>query len=81
MDAPDIIVRPVHYAQYQIEPIEFIMQNDLPFYKGNVVKYVARAGFKIYPNMDARQSEVTDLKKAIRYCEMRINQLAGKESL
>jgi hypothetical protein len=81
MDAPDIIVRPVHYAQYSIEPIEFIMHNDLPFYKGNVVKYVARAGYKLYPNMNAEQSEVTDLKKAIRYCQMRINQIEGKDRL
>tara|TARA_Y100000389_G_C17305904_1_gene435393 strand:+ start:217 stop:399 length:183 start_codon:yes stop_codon:yes gene_type:complete len=55
------------------------MQNAMPFWQGNVVKYVSRAGSKVYDGQDATQSEITDLKKAIRYCEMRINQLNGKE--
>ena len=40
---------------------------------GNVIKYIMRAGTK--ENTD----EIQDLKKAIRYIEMRINQLEGKE--
>jgi hypothetical protein len=33
------------------------------------VKYASRAGFKLYPGMDAVESEITDLKKVIRYAE------------
>ena len=75
----DEVYRPDHYAQYTIEPIVFIMQNHLSFHVGNIVKYVMRAGHKIYENQTSIESEITDLKKAIRYCEMRINLLEGKD--
>lgn len=67
------ITRPSHYEQYTFEPVTFIMMNDLPFWMGNVIKYVMRAGDKVNTN------ETTDLKKAARYIQMRINQLEGKE--
>ena len=35
----------------------------------------------MYPNMGAVESEITDLEKVVRYCEMRINQLNDKELL
>jgi len=54
------------------------MSNGLSFWAGNVIKYVSRAGSKLYANQDTVQSEITDIKKAIRYCEMRLNQLEGK---
>ena len=75
----DEVYRPDHYAQYTIEPIVFIMQNHLSFHVGNIVKYVMRAGHKIYENQTSIESEITDLKKAIRYCEMRLNLLEGKD--
>ena len=71
----DQIIQPAHYAQYAVEPIEFIMVNDMDFWRGNVIKYVSRAGSKMYDGQDEIQSEITDLCKAIRYCEMRINML------
>jgi hypothetical protein len=81
MDTADIINRPSHYTQYDIEPIEFIMMNDLPFHVGNIVKYSLRAGSKIYEGMDETESEIVDLGKVIRYAEMRIHQLEGKSIL
>ena len=75
----DQVKNPSHYTRWAIEPIVYIMQNNFEFWRGNVVKYVSRAGSKIYDGQDATQSEITDLNKAIRYCEMRINQLEGKE--
>lgn len=77
----DIIVKPSHYAKWKIEPITFIMRNGFEFWRGNIVKYVSRAGSKLYDGMDATQSEITDLKKVIRYAEMRINQLSGASEL
>ena len=74
-----IITKPPHYEVFKIEPVSFIMKNGLSFWKGNIIKYVMRAGLKTYDNQDETQSEITDLQKAIRYCEMRINQLEGKE--
>ena len=77
----DIVDKPPHYTRYKIEPVSFIMRNDLPFHVGNICKYAVRAGYKIYPYMNAVESEVTDLKKVIRYAEMRINLLEGETEL
>jgi len=46
-----------------------------------VVKYAMRAGHKQQANKSMMESEIEDLQKAIRYCEMRINQLRGETSL
>lgn len=77
----EIIEKPFHYARYAIEPITYIMRNGMEFWRGNIIKYASRAGHKAYPGMDETQSEITDLKKVIRYCEMRINQLEGETVL
>lgn len=84
IDTPDvdgIVTQPNHYNRWSIEPITFIMRNGFEFWRGNIIKYASRAGFKMYPNQDATQSEITDLRKVIRYCEMRINQLNGDTKL
>jgi hypothetical protein len=81
MDTNDPVNRPTHYTQFDIEPAEFIMRNNLPFWLGNVIKYGCRAGSKIYDDLDAHQSELRDLKKIQRYTEMRINQLEGAAKL
>lgn len=75
---PDIIKAPLHYSQHTNQPVDFIMSNRLSFWAGNVIKYVARAGTKMYPGQDPIQSEINDINKAIRYCEMRLNQLSGR---
>lgn len=75
----NIVVKPSHYERNVIEPITFIMENGFEFWRGNIVKYAARAGFKLYDGQDSTQSEVTDLRKVIRYAEMRINMLEGRD--
>lgn len=77
----DIVNKPAHYTKWVIEPITFIMRNGFEFWRGNIVKYAARAGSKLYAGMDERESEITDLRKVIRYAEMRINQLNGEDEL
>lgn len=77
----DHVNRPDHYTRYEIEPIEFIMRNDLPFHVGNIVKYAVRAGFKSYADKTPEQSEIIDLMKVQRYAQMRINQLEGETIL
>lgn len=74
----DIVEKPNHYAQWDIEPIVFIMNNGFEFWRGNIIKYVSRAGTKQYDGLSQEQSEITDLRKAQRYCQMRINQIEGK---
>ena len=73
-----IIKSPDHYSKWAIEPITFIMGNGLSFWAGNVIKYTVRAGSKHYVGMSSDESEITDLKKARRYIDMRLNQLEGK---
>lgn len=68
----DGIQRPSHYARFSIEPVTFCMLNNLPFWASNVVKYVCRAPYK-------HKTEEADIKKAIRYCEMRLEELKRRQ--
>ena len=77
----DIIFEPDHYSRWPIEPITFIMRNGFEFWRGNIVKYASRAGYKVYDGKDQMESEITDLQKVIRYAEMRINQINGETKL
>jgi hydroxyacyl-ACP dehydratase HTD2-like protein with hotdog domain len=66
----DNITLPNHYARYKIEPINFIGENKLDWFQGNVVKYTCRH--------DAKNG-IEDLRKAIRYLEMYIEYLQGNK--
>src|SRR6056300_28588 len=77
----DIVNEPKHYARWKIEPITYIMRNGFEFWRGNIVKYASRAGYKVYDGKSQEDSEITDLKKVIRYAEMRINQINGETKL
>lgn len=78
----DIIERPSHYVDgMAIEPIEFILKNNLEFGVGNVIKYICRAGKKQYDGQSLEESKITDLKKAKRYLEMMINKEIGEDTL
>ena len=77
----DIVKEPEHYARWSIEPITYIMRNGFEFWRGNIIKYASRAGFKMYEGKTQVESEIIDLEKVIRYSEMRINLLNGKEKL
>lgn len=68
----DGIPRPSYYARFSIEPVTFCMLNNLPFWASNVVKYVCRAPYK-------HETEEADIKKAIRYCEMRLEELKRRQ--
>ena len=57
------VFRPAHYAKYTMEPMTYIMLNDLPFAEGCVIKYVMRWRDK---------NGIEDLKKAARTIEMMI---------
>ena len=54
-------VSPDYYARYDIEPVSFIMRNNIPYAEGNVIKYVLRHDMK---------GGKEDIDKAIRYLEM-----------
>ena len=61
---------PPHYQKGQIQVWDFIADQKLDYFKGNVVKYVCRAGSK------SGESELDDLMKAKVYVEKAIELLA-----
>lgn len=54
-----------HYSGQGIQPIDYILANELDFCEGNVVKYVTRWKFK---------NGVEDLKKARQYLDFLIEE-------
>lgn len=78
----DIVERPSHYVDGMvIEPIEFIMKNELGFAVGNVIKYICRAGKKQYDGKTLEESYLIDLAKSKRYIEMLENKAKGQDTL
>ena len=56
----DKVKEPPHYFRFKIEPITFIMQNDIPYAEGNAIKYICRWRFK----HKTKEAQIEDLKKA-----------------
>ncbi len=61
---------PPHYQKGNIQVWDFIADQKLDYFKGNVVKYICRAGSK------SGESELDDLMKAKVYVEKAIELLA-----
>ena len=53
-----------HYDKMKIQPITFIVDNEIPFIEGNIIKYVCRWKDK---------GGVEDLKKAKHYLDILIS--------
>lgn len=62
----DLVNHPKHYLQGKIEVIDFIDDQKLGFYEGQVIKYICRAKHK--------NAELQDLKKAQFYLNRLIKQ-------
>lgn len=58
-----------HYRSRSIQPIEFILENEIGFCEGNVIKYVTRWKDK---------GGVADLKKARHYLDFLIEREESK---
>jgi hypothetical protein len=50
-----------HYKDMAIQPVTFIVKNNIPFLEGNVIKYVCR---------HANKNGVQDIDKAIHYLQL-----------
>lgn len=55
-----------HYRNMKVQPIEFIMANDLSFPVGNIIKYACR--------FDKKGHSVQDLQKVIHYAQILIEE-------
>ena len=58
-----------HYLRYDIQPIEFILRNELDFVTGNIIKYAVRSDEKF------GDEAVEDLNKIIHYAQIKIAHL------
>lgn len=68
----DVINSPAHYTHGPIEVIEIIEGFGLNYHRGNVIKYLLRAGVK------STDTELQDLKKAAWYLARDIARLESK---
>ena len=60
-----------HYKDCKIQPVEYIVGNDLTFLEGNIIKYVTRHRRK----GEGRK----DIEKVIHYCELILEKDYGRE--
>lgn len=63
---------PAHYSRWNIQPWDFILQNNLDFMRGNIIKYIMR--------YDAKNG-IEDLKKARVYLDKMIDNLNSAEDV
>jgi hypothetical protein len=59
-----------HYKNFEIEPIEFIMANNIGYCEGNIIKYICR---------HAAKGGIEDIDKVIHYAEL-LKELKYNES-
>ena len=60
-----------HYRDLPIQPIEYIVANDIPYREANIIKYISRWRSK---------NGLEDLRKARHYLDMLIEQESRDES-
>lgn len=69
----DAVNHPSHYNHGRIECIEYILDKEMNFCRGNAVKYITRAGQK------DPDKEIEDLEKAVFYLNREIERLKDKD--
>ena len=63
-------INPKHYAKYKIQPVTFIMHNEIPYCEANAIKYLCRWRTK---HKDT-EGKLEDLKKAREYIDILIRE-------
>lgn len=67
--ADESVIMPSYYNKANMSVIDIIDEYELNFNKGNIIKYILRSGKK------SKDTEIQDLQKAMRYCQMEIERL------
>ena len=67
--ADESAIIPSYYNKENMSVIDIIDEYELNFNKGNIIKYILRSGKK------SKDTEIQDLQKAMRYCQMEIERL------
>ena len=66
------VLSPSYYNKENMSVSDIVDEYELNFNKGNIIKYVLRSGKK------QADTEIQDLQKAMRYCQMEIERLSKK---
>ena len=69
MNTNDTVIKPPYYNKASMSVSDIVDEYELNFNKGNIIKYVLRSGKK------SKDTEIQDLEKAIRYCEIEIERI------
>ena len=72
--ADESVIIPSYYNKANMSVIDIIDEYELNFNKGNIIKYILRSGKK------SKDTEIQDLQKAMRYCQMEIERLNNRLS-
>ncbi len=67
MNNKDIQIGGSHYKDMKIQPIDYIVENEIPYREANVIKYVSRYKSK---------NGLEDLQKARHYLDLLIESMA-----
>lgn len=59
-----------HYKAMKIQPVEYIVENNIPYCEANVIKYVSR---------HREKNGAQDIRKAIHYLELILQMQYGEE--
>ncbi len=62
-------INPSYYTDMAIAPSDYIHANKIPYFEGNVIKYISR---------HRQKNGAEDVKKAIKYCEMILEKEYGE---
>jgi len=65
---------PSHYQRGSIQVWDFIVDQQLDFLAGNIIKYICRAGYKDY------ESEIDDWLKIRAYVDRKIKQISQERN-
>ena len=66
MNNKDIQIGGSHYKDMKIQPIDYIVENEIPYREANVIKYVSRYKSK---------NGLEDLQKARHYLDLLIESM------
>jgi len=74
----DPVTNPSHYMEgRRFGPTDVAEEWGLALHEGYALKYISRAGRKVYDGMTADESRIRDLEKAVEFLQRRLRLLRG----
>lgn len=73
----DKVQNPKHYSRYKIQPVSFIVENQIPYCEANAIKYLCRWRYK----HKTTAGKIEDLNKAIEYINILLREQKDRKKL